>query len=54
LEIIWYKTRNQIGWWSKKVDGIWSSSVKYVKQLTDGGVISSHQNNVDSFSGDKQ
>jgi hypothetical protein len=48
------KTRNQIGWSSKKIDGIWSLSVRYVKQLTDGGVISSHQNYVDSFSGDKR
>jgi hypothetical protein len=48
------KTRNQIGWLCKKINGIWSSSVRYVKQLTDGGIISSHQNYVDSYSGDKQ
>ncbi len=35
------KTRNQIGWSSKKIDGIWCLSVRYFKQLTDGGVISS-------------
>jgi hypothetical protein len=48
------KIRNQIGWLSKKIDGILSLSVLYVKQLTDGGFISSHQNYVDSFSGGKQ
>jgi hypothetical protein len=48
------KTKNQIGWSSKKIDGIWSSSVRYINQLTDGGVISSHPNYVDSYSGDKQ
>jgi hypothetical protein len=48
------KTKNQIGWPSKKNDGIWSSSVWYFKQMTDGGVISSHKNYVDSNSGDKQ
>jgi hypothetical protein len=47
------KTRNQIGWPCKKIDGIWSSSVQYVKQLTDGGIISSHQHYVDSYSGEK-
>ncbi len=45
------KTRSWIGWPSKKIDGIWSSSVRYVKQFTDGGIISSQQNYVDSFSG---
>jgi hypothetical protein len=29
-------------------------SVRYFKQLTDDGVISSHQNYVDSYSGDEQ
>jgi hypothetical protein len=48
------ETRNQIVWLSKKIDGIWSLSVRYVKQLTDGDVISSHQNYVDSYSGLKQ
>jgi hypothetical protein len=48
------KTRNQIGWSSRKIDGIWSLSVQYVKQLTDGDVISSHQNYMDSYSGLKQ
>jgi hypothetical protein len=48
------KTKIQIGWSSKKIDGIWSSSVRYVKQLTHGGVISSHQNYVDNYSVDKQ
>jgi hypothetical protein len=47
------KTRNQIGWPCKKVDGKWSSSVQYVKQFTDGGIISSHQDYVDSYSGEK-
>jgi hypothetical protein len=47
-------TRSQIGWPCKKIDGIWSSSVRYVKQFTDGGIISSHQNYVDSESGEKQ
>jgi hypothetical protein len=48
------RTRSQIGWPCKKIDGIWSSSVGYVKQFTDGGVISSHQNYVDSESGEKR
>jgi hypothetical protein len=47
------KTRNQIGWLCKKIDGIWSSSVQYVKQFTDGDIILSHQNYVDSYSGAK-
>jgi hypothetical protein len=47
------KTSNQIGWPCKKIDGIWTSSVQYVKQFTDGGIISSHQNYVDSYSGEK-
>ncbi len=47
-------TRNQIGWPCKKIDGIWSWSVRYVKQFTDGDIISSHQNYVDSYSGEKQ
>jgi hypothetical protein len=45
------RTRSQIGWPCKKIDGIWSSSVGYVKQFTDGDIISSHQNYVDSESG---
>ncbi len=49
-----YKTRNQIGWPCKKINGIWSSSVLYVYQFTDGCIISSHQNYVDSYSGEKQ
>ncbi len=32
-------TRSQIGWPCKKIDEIWSSSVGYVKQFTDGGII---------------
>jgi hypothetical protein len=48
------RTRSQIGWPCKKIDGIWSSSVRYVKQFTDGGIISSHQNYVDSESGEKR
>ncbi len=48
------KTRNHIGWPCKKIDGTWSLSVQYVKQLTDGSIISSHQNYVDSYSGEKQ
>jgi hypothetical protein len=48
------RTRSQIGWPCKKIDGIWSSSVQYVKQFTDGGIISSHQNYVDSESGEKR
>jgi hypothetical protein len=40
------KTR-QIGW-PVAVGKIWSSSGWYFKQLTDGGVISSHQNYVAS------
>jgi hypothetical protein len=48
------KTRNQIGWPCKKIDGIWSSRVWYVKQFTDGGIISSHQHYVDSCSGEKR
>ncbi len=47
------KTR-QIGWPVGKIDGIWSSSVRYFKQLTDGGVISPHQNYVASYSDNKQ
>jgi hypothetical protein len=47
------RTRSQIGWPCKKNDGIWSSSVWYVKRFTDGGIISSHQNYVDSESGEK-
>ncbi len=48
------KTSNQIGWPCKKIDGIWTSSVRYVKQFTDGGIIPSHQNYVDSYSGEKR
>ncbi len=48
------KTRNQIGWPCKKIDGIWSSSVQYVEQFTDGGMISSHQHYVESYSGKKR
>jgi hypothetical protein len=47
------KARNKIGWPCKKIDGIWSSSVQYFKQSTDGGIISSHQYYVDSYSGEK-
>jgi hypothetical protein len=42
------KSCNQIGWPCKKIDGIWTTSVCYVKQFTDGGIISSHHNYVDS------
>jgi hypothetical protein len=48
------KTSNQICWPCKKIDGIWISSVRYVKQFADGGIISSHQNYVDSYSGEKR
>ncbi len=48
------RTRSQIGWPCKKIDGIWSSSVQYVKHFTDGGIISSHQSYVDSESGEKR
>ena len=41
------KSSNQIGWPCKKIDGIWTMSVRYVKQFTDGGIISSHHNYVD-------
>jgi hypothetical protein len=33
------KSSNQIGWPCKKIDGIWTTSVCYVKQFTDGGII---------------
>jgi hypothetical protein len=36
-----------------KFYGIWTSSVQYVKQFTDGGIISSHQNYVINYSGEK-
>jgi hypothetical protein len=42
------KSSNQIGWPCKKIDGIWMTSVRYVKQFTDGGIISSNHNYVDS------
>ncbi len=29
------KSSNQIGWPCKKIDGIWTMSVRYVKQFTD-------------------
>jgi hypothetical protein len=48
------KMRTQIGWPCRKIDGMWSLSVRYFKQLTNGDVISSHQNYVTSYSGDKQ
>ena len=48
------KTIKQIGWLCRKIDGVWSLSLRNFKQLTDGGVLSSHQNYVDSYSGDKQ
>jgi hypothetical protein len=48
------KKSNQIGWPCKKIDGIWTSSVWYAKQFTDGGIISSHQNYVDGYSGEKR
>jgi hypothetical protein len=48
------RIRSQIGWPCKNIDGIKLSSVRYVKQFTDGGIISSHQNYVDSESGEKR
>jgi hypothetical protein len=33
---------------------IWTSSVRYFKRLTDSGVISSHQNYVATYSGNKR
>jgi hypothetical protein len=42
------KSSNQIGWPCKKIDGIRTTSVCYVKQFTDGGIMSSHHNYVDS------
>ncbi len=48
------QTSNQIGWLCKKINGKWTSNVRYVKQFTDGGTISSHQNYVDSYSGEKR
>jgi hypothetical protein len=54
LDFFGNRTRSQIGWPCKKIDGIWSLSVRYVKQFTDGGIISSHQNYVDSESGEKR
>ncbi len=47
------KSSNQIGWPCKKIDGIWTSSVCYVNQFTDGGIISLHHNYVDSYIGEK-
>jgi hypothetical protein len=35
------------------MDAIWSSSVRYSKQLPDGGIISSHQNYVATYSGNE-
>ncbi len=56
-DIVWIffgnKTSNQIGWPCKKNDGTWTSRVRYVKQFTDGSITSSHQNYVDSYSGEK-
>jgi hypothetical protein len=48
------KSSNQIGWPCKKIDGIWTSSVCYVKQFTDGGIISLHHNYVNSYIGEKR
>ncbi len=42
------KSSNQIGWPYKKIDGIWTTSVCFVKQFTDGGIFSSHHIYVDS------
>ncbi len=42
------KKLGQIGWAPGKLDSIWSSSVRFVKQFYDGGVSSSHR------SGDKR
>ncbi len=47
-------TRNQIGWPCKRINDKWSSNFWYVKQFIDGGSISSHQHNVDSYSGEKR
>ncbi len=47
------KSSNQIGWPCKKIDGIWTSSVHYVKQFTDGGIIPLHHNYVESYIGEK-
>jgi hypothetical protein len=33
------KSTNQIGWPCKKIDRIWTTSVRYFKQFTDGGII---------------
>jgi hypothetical protein len=42
------KSSNQIGWPCKKIDGIWTASVRYVEQFTDGGILSAHHNYIDS------
>jgi hypothetical protein len=36
------KKAEQIGWAPGKLDSIWTSSVRFVKQFTDGGVSCSH------------
>jgi hypothetical protein len=53
LDFFGNKTRSQIGWPCKKIDGIWSLSVQYVKQFTGGDIISSHQHYMDNNSGEK-
>ncbi len=49
----WNKKTRQIGWPDREMDAILSSSVQYFKQLTDGGVMLSHQNYVATYSWDK-
>jgi hypothetical protein len=44
----------QIGWPVGKLDAIWSSSVRFFKQLSQGGVMSSYHNYVATYSGKKR
>ncbi len=41
-ELFGNKKAGQIGWAPDKLDSIWTSSVRFVKQFYDGGVSSSH------------
>ncbi len=42
MEIVCNKNLGQIGWAPGKLDSIWTSSVRFVKQFYDGGVSSSY------------
>ncbi len=53
VEFFGNKKAGPIGWAPGKIDTIWTLSVCFVKQFTDGGVSTSHKNHGDSNAGEK-